>query len=118
MSGNNNRTDDDTSRGEISDALASPDPRNKDDDGKLPITLKVKDQAGSETVFKIRASNKFLKVMKKFAEIRGVDAAHVRFMYDGVRIDPEDTPKMHEMHDGDQIDAFALQTGGLAIAAA
>ena len=38
--------------------------------------------------------------------------SQVRFVYDGNRLNPTDTPNSLEMEDGDAIDAFLEQIGG------
>ena len=42
----------------------------------------------------------------------GLNSDGVRFMIDGDRINPTDTPKMLELEDGDMIQAAVEQVGG------
>jgi hypothetical protein len=42
----------------------------------------------------------------------GIQVKAVRFSLDGVRLEPDQTPKMMELEDGDQIDARIEQQGG------
>lgn len=55
------------------------------------------------------------KVFDTFAARRGVAASSLRFMLDGERIDPSQTPKMLELDDQDQIDCMLEQVGGGAL---
>ena len=43
---------------------------------------------------------------------KAVDHTHVRFVYDGTRVQPDMTPDDLDMEDGDTIDAFLEQVGG------
>ena len=52
------------------------------------------------------------KVFGAYATRRGVQEGSLRFMLDGERIDPDQTPKMLELEDQDQIDCLLEQTGG------
>jgi len=84
----------------------------KDGEGSEPITIRVRDQTGEETFFKIKKSTKMQKVFDTYAQRKGVQATSLRFLLDGERIDPHNTPKMLELEDQDQIDCMLEQTGG------
>ncbi|KAI2504997.1 Ubiquitin-2 like Rad60 SUMO-like protein [Fragilaria crotonensis] len=77
-----------------------------------PITIRVRDQTGEETFFKIKKTTKMSKVFDTYAQRKGVQATSLRFMLDGERIDENSTPKMLELDDQDQIDCMLEQTGG------
>ena len=77
-----------------------------------PITIRVKDQTGEETFFKIKKSTKMSKVMDTYAKRKGVEIRSLRFLLDGERINSDDTPKTLELDDQDQIDCMLEQTGG------
>jgi len=77
-----------------------------------PITIRVKDQTGEETMFKIKKSTKMSKVFSAYAQRKGVEPASLRFLLDGERIGPDETPKMLELEDEDQIDCVLAQVGG------
>lgn len=79
-----------------------------------PITIRVKDQTGEETMFKIKKSTKMSKVFSAYAQRKGVEPASLRFLLDGERIGPDETPKMLELEDEDQIDCVLAQVGGMA----
>ena len=76
------------------------------------ITIKVKDQQGEETHFKIKTTTKFSKVFAAYAQRKGVDAASVRFMFDGTSLAADQTPADLDMEDEDVIDCMLAQTGG------
>ncbi|GMH69783.1 hypothetical protein TrVE_jg4207 [Triparma verrucosa] len=76
------------------------------------ITIRVKDQTGEETFFKIKRSTKMEKVFQTYATRRGVDFNSLRFLLDGERIGADETPKTLELDDQDQIDCMLEQTGG------
>ncbi|KAK2629766.1 hypothetical protein QTJ16_000586 [Diplocarpon rosae] len=78
------------------------------------INIKVKDQAGREVLFKIKKSTLLKKVMSAFCERQEVDPKAVRFLYDGTRLQDNDTPEGLEMEDEDCIEVFAEQLGGAA----
>mmetsp|Transcript_16990 Transcript_16990/g.37126 ORF Transcript_16990/g.37126 Transcript_16990/m.37126 type:complete len:94 (+) Transcript_16990:87-368(+) len=80
--------------------------------GAEPITLRVRDQTGEETFFKIKKTTKMSKVFDTYATRKGVQASSLRFMLDGERIEPNQTPKTLELDDQDQIDCMLEQTGG------
>lgn len=77
-----------------------------------PITIRVKDQTGEETMFKIKKSTKMRKVFEAYASRKGVDVNALRFLLDGERIQENDSPKMLELEDEDQIDCVLQQLGG------
>jgi small ubiquitin-related modifier len=69
-------------------------------------------QAGDETLFKIKKTTKMEKVFNAYAQRKGVQVGSLRFLLDGERVTGEQTPKMLELEDGDQIDAVLEQVGG------
>ena len=70
-------------------------------------------KSGEETYFKIKKSTKMGKVFETYAQRKGVQAASLRFLLDGDRIQADQTPKQLEMDDQDQIDCMLEQSGGL-----
>ena len=82
---------------------------NADDE---PITIRVKDQTGDETMFKIKQSTKMSKVFTAYAQRISVDMKSLRFFFDGERIKDTDTPDLLELEDGGQIDCVFQQVGG------
>jgi small ubiquitin-related modifier len=72
-------------------------------------------QNGEETFFKIKKTTKMSKVFQTYAAKKGVQVGSIRFLLDGERIEPEQTPKMLELEDQDQIDCVLEQTGGVGL---
>jgi Ubiquitin-like protein (sentrin) len=78
------------------------------------ITLKVKSQDGNELLFKIKKGTQLKKLMDAYCSRNGVSPSTVRFLFDGVRIQENNTPNDLNLEDNDQIDAMVEQTGGKA----
>mmetsp|Transcript_5941 Transcript_5941/g.26295 ORF Transcript_5941/g.26295 Transcript_5941/m.26295 type:complete len:93 (+) Transcript_5941:62-340(+) len=76
------------------------------------INLKVKDQDNSEVHFKVRQTTKFEKIFTAFCSRKSLQPGAVRFLFDGQRINPTQTPQDLDMEDGDSIDAMMEQVGG------
>jgi len=88
-----------------------------DDEGeKKPdteaINLKVVTQSGNEIYFKCKMTTALTKLMNAFCQREGVTMQSVRFLFDGARINPNQTPKELDMEDGDVIDVMVEQQGG------
>jgi len=76
------------------------------------LSLKVKSQDGNEVYFKVKKTTQFMKVMSAYCKKVGADLDTVRFLFDGQRLRPEQTPADLGMEDDDEIDAMVQQTGG------
>lgn len=76
--------------------------------------LSLPSQNGEETQFKIKKTTKMGKVFKAYAERKGISQSTLRFLLDGERVADDQTAKMLELEDGDQIDAVLEQVGGSA----
>lgn len=92
--------------------MSDAEEKKPEESSNEPITIRVKDQTGEETMFKIKKSTKMEKVFKAYAARKGVEPASLRFLLDGERVAPEQTPKMLELEDEDQIDCVLAQVGG------
>jgi len=89
------------------------DAKVKDDKDKGDhLNLKVKSQDGNEIYFKVKKTTQFRKVMTAYCRKVGADFDSVRFLFDGTRIRPDQTPQELDMEDEDEIDAMVSQTGG------
>eukprot|EP00538_Stauroneis_constricta_P004090 CAMPEP_0119547100 /NCGR_PEP_ID=MMETSP1352-20130426/1321_1 /TAXON_ID=265584 /ORGANISM="Stauroneis constricta, Strain CCMP1120" /LENGTH=93 /DNA_ID=CAMNT_0007591945 /DNA_START=48 /DNA_END=329 /DNA_ORIENTATION=- len=91
----------------MADEAAKVDPENG------PITIRVRDQTGEETFFKIKKTTKMQKVFDTYANRKGVQSGSLRFLLDGERVPEDATPKSLELDDQDQIDCMLEQTGGI-----
>lgn len=69
-------------------------------------------QDQTEVFFKIKRSTQLKKLMEAYCERQGKAVNSVRFLYDGERIQPTNTPNELEMEDGDSIDVMVEQVGG------
>ena len=76
------------------------------------ITLRIKDQAGEETYFKVKNTTKMSKVFAAYAQRKGLQQSALRFLLDGERVTNDDTPKTLELEEEDQIDCLLEQYGG------
>jgi len=77
-----------------------------------PINIKVLTSAGEEVFFKIKRNTKLSKLQAAYANKVGKDVGTIRFLYDGNRINDDDTPASLEMEDNDTIDVMVEQVGG------
>jgi hypothetical protein len=66
-------------------------------------------QTGEETFFKIKKTTRMEKVFTAYAGRRGVAVGSLRFLLDGEKIGIDQTPKMLELEDQDQIDCMLEQ---------
>jgi len=77
------------------------------------INLKVMGQDGNIIQFKIKKHTGLKKLMSTYCERAGLALQTIRFSFDGTRINEGDTPKSLDMEDGDTIEVFQQQSGGL-----
>jgi hypothetical protein len=75
------------------------------------LNIKVTDN-NNEIFFKIKRSTKLEKLMNAFCERQGKAPNSVRFLFDGSRVQPSDTPDTLEMADGDTLEVHQEQVGG------
>ena len=64
------------------------------------------------TYFKVKYTTNMGKLKKSYSERQGVPVSTLRFLFDGNRINDEDTPKSLDMEDGDTIEVYQEQVGG------
>jgi small ubiquitin-related modifier len=69
-------------------------------------------QTGEETYFKVKKTTRMEKVFNAYAQRKGVNAGALRFLLDGQRINGDQTPKLLDLEDQDQIDCLLEQQGG------
>jgi len=97
----------------MSDSEQPKDPQPKAEDPQNePINIKVLTSAGEEVYFKIKKSTKLSKLQAAYATKVGKDVGTIRFLYDGNRINDDDTPESLDMADNDTIDVMVEQVGG------
>ncbi|PWN99333.1 ubiquitin-like protein [Tilletiopsis washingtonensis] len=90
------------------EAPAAPKPEGADQ-----LNIKVKDGDGNEVFFKVKKSTRLGKLRKAYAERMGKPENTVRFLYDGTRVNDDDTAESLEIEDQDEIDAMVEQLGGV-----
>ena len=76
------------------------------------IKLKVVGQDSNEIHYRVRQTTLMTKLKKSYSERVGVPIASLRFLFDGRRINDDDTPKALEMEQDDVIEVYQEQTGG------
>ncbi|KAG8683969.1 hypothetical protein FRC08_009725 [Ceratobasidium sp. 394] len=77
-----------------------------------PISIKVVASTGEEVYFKIKRNTKLKKLQGAYASKVGKDINTIRFLYDGDRINEDDTPASLNMDNDDTIDVMVEQVGG------
>ncbi|KAK0633556.1 ubiquitin-related domain-containing protein [Immersiella caudata] len=75
------------------------------------LNIKVTDN-NNEVFFKIKRSTKLEKLMSAFCDRQGKSLQSVRFLFEGQRVQPGDTPDTLEMADGDTLEVHQEQVGG------
>ena len=76
------------------------------------IKLKVVDQDSNEIHFRVKMTTQMGKLKKSYSERVGAPIASLRFLFDGKRINDDETPKSLEMEQDDVIEVYQEQTGG------
>merc|ERR1711860_366213 len=76
------------------------------------IKLKVVGQDSNEIHFRVKMSTQMGKLKKSYSERVGVPVSSLRFLFDGRRINDDETPKTLEMEQDDVIEVYQEQTGG------
>jgi hypothetical protein len=76
------------------------------------LNVKVVDQDGNDLYFKIKKHTALKKVMDAYCERQGKTRGLVRFLFEGHRIQDNDTPDSLELEDNDMIQVFLEQQGG------
>ncbi|MCJ1446159.1 MAG: hypothetical protein MMC23_006664 [Stictis urceolatum] len=75
------------------------------------LNIKVTDN-NNEVFFKIKRTTQLKKLMEAFCDRQGKTPASVRFLFDGTRVNPTDTPDTLDMADGDTLEVHQEQVGG------
>jgi small ubiquitin-related modifier len=84
-----------------------------DDEGKKVITVQVKVPNMSEPIsLRVKPDTPFEKIFIAVAKNLAVDKNTLRFLFNGDTVGPNQTPKMLELEEGDQLDCMIQQTGG------
>ncbi|KAJ7453705.1 small ubiquitin-related modifier [Mycena galericulata] len=78
----------------------------KSEDALSTINIKVVSSTGEEVFFKIKRSTKLSKLQGAYASKVGKDVGSIRFLYDGARINDDDTPQSLDMEDNGALSLF------------
>jgi len=77
------------------------------------ITITIQDQNSNEAKFNVKKSSKIAKLKQAFAsKIGETNVSELRLVFDGRRVDDNQTPASYDMKDGDVIEVFREMTGG------
>ncbi|KAF8668340.1 Ubiquitin-2 like Rad60 SUMO-like [Rhizoctonia solani] len=76
------------------------------------ITLVIRSQEGPSFQIKVSRTKPLRSAFDKAHEQFKKAPKTFRFFYNGTRLQEDDTPKMHEMENNDEIDANIQQVGG------
>ena len=76
------------------------------------INLLVNDPNGNEVNFRLKTTTPLAKMMKAYAQQTDRKLGMMRFLYDGIRLQDDDTPQSLEMKDCDYIQMVQEQQGG------
>ncbi|KAI9829792.1 MAG: hypothetical protein M1826_005369 [Phylliscum demangeonii] len=96
----------------MSEHGTSPAPNKPEEPASVEhLNIKVTDN-NNEIFFKIKRTTALKKLMDAFCERQGKSPQTVRFLYDGNRVQPMDTPNSLDMQDGDTLEVHQEQTGG------
>uniref|UniRef100_A0A0M3IJE4 Small ubiquitin-related modifier n=1 Tax=Ascaris lumbricoides TaxID=6252 RepID=A0A0M3IJE4_ASCLU len=68
------------------------------------IKLRVVGQDSNEVHFRVKYGTSLVKLKKSYADRTGVVVESLRFLFDGRRINDDDTPKTLEMEEDDVIE--------------
>ena len=72
-----------------------------------------KDQNSNEAKFNVKKTSKIAKLKQAFAfKIGETNGSELRLVFDGRRLDDNQTPASYDMKDGDVIEVFREMTGG------
>ncbi|KZF26321.1 ubiquitin-like protein-like protein SMT3 [Xylona heveae TC161] len=95
----------------MSDNGSTPPGKPEEPPATEHLNIKVTDN-NNEVFFKIKRTTALKKLMDAFCERQGKAPNTVRFLFDGTRVQPADTPDSLEMQDGDTLEVHQEQIGG------
>jgi len=92
----------------------SADPTNEpkpEEPANEHLNIKVTD-GNNEVFFKIKRTTQLKKLMDAFCDRQGKSPNSVRFLFDGTRVQGQDSPESLDMQDGDTLEVHQEQIGG------
>ncbi|KAJ6558157.1 hypothetical protein B0H19DRAFT_1150138 [Mycena capillaripes] len=81
------------------------------EDVKPKLNLNISYE-GNQITVKVKPGTKFSKIFQAAEQRFGKESGTFKFVYEGTRINAEDTPAGLGIEDMDQIDCFLEQLGG------
>lgn len=98
---------------ELRGGVGTPEPEAPKALGEVKhINIRVKDQDSNEVRFKIKSTTSLKKVMDAYCQRQGLQRDALRFLFDGDRVQDNDTPESRELEDDDCLEVFVQQLGG------
>ena len=79
---------------------------SKEAGGENSLNIRIRDQTGEETFFKVKKTTKLDKVFNAYSQRKGVNATSLRFLFDGQRVRGDQKPEDINMEDGDRVDVM------------
>ena len=76
------------------------------------LNIKCVSQDRDEVCFRLKTTTPFQKMFDAYASQTKLNAASLRFLFDGTRINPTASPGALQMEDGDTVDVYMEQVGG------
>ena len=76
------------------------------------INLVVRSQQVQEIRFKMKKNATFQQLFNTYCQRNNFDHLDVRFLYNGRRLRPENTPLSLDMEEGDIVEVYSKQSGG------
>jgi len=76
------------------------------------IKLKVVGQDSNEVHFRVKQTTLMAKLKRSYADRIGAPVTSLRFLFDGRRVNDDDSPKSLDMENEDVIEVYQEQTGG------
>ena len=94
-------------------ALNSNTQEGENNNDSNSLNIKICDQEKNIVTFKVKKTTLFSKVINSYLSRTGLDKNSVRFLFDGSRIQDENTPESLGMENEDIVDVVVQQLGGI-----
>ncbi|KAK0468500.1 hypothetical protein IW261DRAFT_1573721 [Armillaria novae-zelandiae] len=96
----------------VKELLQQMSPNKKPQCSAQRLMIIIATSSGEQKTYKLRDDTPLKKMLTSFAVSYGKEMSSFMFVYEGRRINPEQTPRMYDMEDDDVIDAMIEQIGG------
>ncbi len=78
----------------------------------IKFSFTIVDGLGEKTIFNVKRTTKFGRVMQEYAKLKGVQISDLRLFFEGERIHDAFTPDSMELSDGVTIECQVNTIGG------